>query len=344
MFLSRSLLAMTLCILKVLINNFKSSEAFSQNHLISSNQIKLKEQYYYQDDNSVIGFRNAVKLPRLRGKHSVLNMVWFFGGAEEAVEDAESCELVGVKIEKTSANSRRIGGEIVVNTPLDDVWAILTDYDNLSSHIPNLVESRRIGNKGKLYDGEPGDGSYKCQLYQKGAQKIIGFDFRASVTMDMVEKIMVSGNTVNNALDPKTLPVLTPEKCIGFKCVDSLFFSEFDGEWKVKEVLNRETGEPQSTVSYIVDVRPRGPVPVAALEWRIREDVPTNLRALKKSAQEVGLRGVMASRKALSTTNISRIGPKDRVEDFVGRFTKIEKNDAWSEEETMAMYLQDDFM
>jgi len=157
------------------------------------------------------------------------------------------------------------------------------------------------------------------------------------------KKIIVSGNAANNALDPKTLPMFTPEKCIGFKCVDSMFFNEFDGEWKVKEVLNSETGEPQCTASYIVDVRPRGPVPVAALEWRIREDVPTNLRALKKSAQEVGLKGVTASRRALPIPKNSRIGP-NRVEDFVGRFSKMEKNDAWSEEETMAMYLQDDFM
>jgi hypothetical protein len=31
------------------------------------------------------------------------------------------------------------------------------------------------------------------------------------------------------------------------------------------------------------------------LEWRIREDVPTNLRAVKKAAMEVGMSGVMES-------------------------------------------------
>jgi hypothetical protein len=28
----------------------------------------------------------------------------------------------------------------------------------------------------------------------------------------------------------------------------------------------------------MVNVKPKGPVPVGALEWRIREDVPTNVR------------------------------------------------------------------
>jgi hypothetical protein len=50
----------------------------------------------------------------------------------------------------------------------------------------------------------------------------------------------------------------------------------------------------ETTVSYTVKVRPKGPVPVAALEWRIREDVPTNLRAVMKAA--VGMEGVFAKR------------------------------------------------
>lgn len=324
-------------------------EAFSQSHVLISHQINSENQYNLRDDRQRFCCQyhpDPVNSSRISRGNNGLNMVWFFGGSEDTSKDAESCELVAVKIDKTSANSRRIGGEIIVDAPLDDVWAILTDYDNLSTHIPNLVESRRIGTKGNLLGSEPGDGNHKCQLYQKGAQKIIGFDFRASVTMDMVEKVLVSGNTVNSALDPKTLPMFMPEKRIGFKCIDSMFFSEFDGEWQVQEGESSVTGEPQCTVSYIVDVRPKGPVPVAALEWRIREDVPTNLRAVKKSAQEVGLRGVMASRSALEMKRTSN----DRVNDFVGRFKDprtmeyTEAEEVWSEDETMAMYLQDDYM
>ncbi len=32
------------------------------------------------------------------------------------------------------------------------------------------------------------------------------------------------------------------------------------------------------------------------MEWRIREDVPTNLRAVKRAAMEVGMNGVTKSR------------------------------------------------
>ena len=108
--------------------------------------------------------------------------VWWFGGTpneSEISSSGEECELVAVRIDRTSANSRRIGGEIVVNASLLDVWSILTDYDRLSTHVPNLVASKRVSGG----SGEPGDGSYECRLYQRGAQRIIGFEFGADVTM-----------------------------------------------------------------------------------------------------------------------------------------------------------------
>ncbi|KAL7526890.1 hypothetical protein ACHAXR_001696 [Thalassiosira sp. AJA248-18] len=242
--------------------------------------------------------------------------VWWFGGtpgtSSETSTSGEECELVAVRIDRTSANSRRIAGEIVVEASLMDVWSILTDYDNLSTHVPNLVASKRLSNQG----GEGGDGTHKCRLYQRGAQKIIGFEFGADVTMDMTESIVVAGTAGKATRSPDTdeleggtrgyvslvgtdpispsAGLFPEERRIAFKCVDSQFFSTFDGTWRVVQMPdNPFTGKPETTVSYTVDVRPKGPVPVAALEWRIREDVPTNLRAVKKASTEVGAEGVL---------------------------------------------------
>ena len=219
-----------------------------------------------------------------------LNVWWFGGtpGASETSTSGEECELVAVRIDRTSPNSRRIAGEIVVNASLMDVWAILTDYDNLAVHVPNLVASKRI----RTGTGEGGDGSHKCRLYQRGAQKIVGFEFGADVTMDMAEQIVVPGHEAGK-IDLSPNNMFPEERRIDFKCVDSQFFSEFDGTWRVVQMPdNPFTGESETTVSYTVEVRPKGPVPVAALEWRIREDVPTNLRAVKKAAIETGYEGV----------------------------------------------------
>ncbi|GKY92664.1 hypothetical protein MPSEU_000236400 [Mayamaea pseudoterrestris] len=245
--------------------------------------------------------------------------VWWFGGTETAEPtDQDSCELVAVRIERTSSNSRRIYGEIVVPVPLQDVWAILTDYDRLSVHVPNLVESKILQARAS---GEPGDGQYNCRLYQKGAQKIIGFEFGASVTMDMQEALL----NANQGQE---------ERRITFKCTDSFFFNEFDGEWHVKERVN-DMGQLESLLSYVVDVRPKGPVPVGPLEWRIREDVPTNLRAVKKASMLSGYEGVMSTRQLRNIVPARSMAQQKQLP--LKRLTRINVN--WEPEETMATYL-----
>lgn len=236
-----------------------------------------------------------------RIRSSELQVKWF-GGSPEKTGDND--ELLGVKIERTSPNSRRIAGEIIISKPMDDVWAILTDYDNLAVHVPNLVESRRVGPS--ISNNVQGDGTYKCQLYQKGAQKIIGFEFGASVTM-----LMTEGITMSNIVTPRVMKLGMEKKIqageqrrIKFKCIQSQFFSEFDGEWKCTWIADpNDAFELATKVEYVVDVRPRGPVPVQALEWRIREDVPTNLRAVKMASINSGLAGVMKLRGDSNTQN-----------------------------------------
>jgi len=215
--------------------------------------------------------RSSSNVNKNRNSPTALN-VWWFGGNEQndGRGDDESCELVAVRIERPTSNSRKIAGELSIpGATVEDAWSILTDYDRLAIHIPNLRESRIVkeNNGNSSEERNPGDGMYKCQLYQVGAQKIIGFDFSASVTMDMEERFLTS--STSNA------------RKIHFKCAESQFFSAFDGSWTVQEQRNQVTGEKEVLCSYDVLVKPKGPVPVAALEWRIREDVPTNLRAVK---------------------------------------------------------------
>ncbi|GMI14591.1 hypothetical protein TrVE_jg10548 [Triparma verrucosa] len=268
---------------------------------------------------------------------------WFFGGTPQPNDSRDECELVAVKIERTSANSRRIGGEITIASPITSVWSILTDYDRLSVHVPNLVESKTVPSP-----TPPGPG--KRRLYQKGAQKIIGFEFGASVTMDMEERFYDSASN-------ERLNVLEMRKIL-FKCVKSQFFSTFDGEWKLEQLPGPEV---MTRVSYVVDVRPKGPVPVGALEWRIREDVPTNLRSVKKASEGVGeVRDVEEGGRQIKDVavkeeereeregrqeNGERKGRTGRVKDFVSRFKNPRqelRQVVWAEDETMAAYLEEE--
>jgi hypothetical protein len=205
-----------------------------------------------------------------------------------------------VNIHRTSSNSRRISGEMIMNNvPIDIIWEILTDYDNLSVHVPNLVESRVIDNGADVVP----------RVYQMGAQRIFGFEFGADVTLDMREHIS------------------SRRQVIDFKCVDSQFFSEFDGSWIVEEYSNEEddlssyttsTSEPITIVRYIVDVRPKGVVPVAALEWRIKEDVPVNIVAVAKaatSAMERHQQELLSEQQGISSSPTTDVPPQDLQKD-----------------------------
>jgi len=45
-----------------------------------------------------------------------------------------------VAIARPSLNSRKISASLIVDRPLTDVWKIITDYDSLAEHVPNLVQ------------------------------------------------------------------------------------------------------------------------------------------------------------------------------------------------------------
>ena len=254
-----------------------------------------------------------------------------------------------VRIERTAQNERRISGELIVkhshdgnlngdhnSIGIDHLWNILTDYDNLSTHVPNLVESRII-NRGSYIFNRAGNDlttSYDSyynkhihevktsigpRVYQKGAQKIWGFEFGADVTMDMRESV------INYNVHHPTIR----RRCIlDFKCVSSQFFSQFDGSWIVEETVDPMYGGKALTtnVKYIVDVRPKGLVPVAALEWRIKEDVPTNMLGIVNAASKT------------RQTLINGM-PEMRILSALSNEQWIDANTDWYRDETLSMYL-----
>jgi hypothetical protein len=185
-------------------------------------------------------------------------------------------------------NSRKITASVLIDCPIAAVWSILTDYNNLASHVPNLVQSYLIKTPSQT----------GLRLYQEGAQKIIGFDFRAALTMDMTEE----PEDENRALRERNLT---------FKLVESKMFSNFDGTWTVKYHSRHKEIDPftnqiyfkyKTKLTYSVFVRPKGPVPVIALEWRIKEDIPINLMAVK-IASEARFREVMNSQNNKNIDN-----------------------------------------
>ena len=220
-----------------------------------------------------------------------------------------------VGIESPSMNSRRITASIVVDDSIENVWKILTDYDSLSENVPNLVKSYVVPSPKQV-----------TRIFQEGAQKIIGFEFRASLMMDMTENLDARYvyNRGGNDYSKQNINAMIPPREIGFKLVESTMFSEFTGTWtlvplrsvkdsQVNSRINKgSNGAQQTKVIYSVFIRPKGPVPILALEWRIREDVPVNLIAVKAAAENLGRRngGRKASDKIMKASAATAIAAK----------------------------------
>lgn len=64
-------------------------------------------------------------------------------------------------------------------------------------------------------------------------------------------------------------------RAIEFGLVESRDFKEFDGLWSMRNVGGK------TALYYEVNIVPRGLVPVRAIEWRISEDVPQNMEAVR---------------------------------------------------------------
>ncbi|GAB0496866.1 hypothetical protein MMPV_008187 [Pyropia vietnamensis] len=177
-----------------------------------------------------------------------------------------------VEITKSAWNKRGIRSSILIRASLPTVWSALTDYSRLATFIPNLAFSKQRFH--------PSGG---IRLEQWGVQRIVGFQFKAAVVLDMTE---VGAN------DPK-------ERAIDFTLASSRDFAAFFGSWRLSSVEGGGTW-----LEYDVNIQPKGLVPVKAVEWRIKEDVPSNLLAVRSYCELLDRRNA-ASEMRLSAENQS---------------------------------------
>lgn len=167
---------------------------------------------------------------------------------EAALPDAEGfAQAAGVTIhtEKLEGQQRRIVASTQIPATADQVWQVLTDYNNLSSFIPNLSYSQRLSHP---------DGGIR--LEQIGSQCFLNIKFCARVVLDMVEAF------------PKELR---------FSMVEG-DFRQFEGKWTLEPVKGA-AGE-LVCLGYDLVIRPPRAMPVALIERHIRNDLSRNLQAI----------------------------------------------------------------
>ncbi|PSR19121.1 cyclase [filamentous cyanobacterium CCP3] len=152
---------------------------------------------------------------------------------------------VTIQTEKLEGQQRRILAFTDIPFTAEQVWQVLTDYDNLSSFIPNLSLSQRLSH--------PEGG---IRLEQIGSQCFLNIKFCARVVLDMVEAF------------PKELR---------FSMVEG-DFRQFEGRWTLEPVVDAQREIVR--LGYDLVIRPPRAMPVALIERHIRHDLTRNLKAI----------------------------------------------------------------
>jgi ribosome-associated toxin RatA of RatAB toxin-antitoxin module len=149
-------------------------------------------------------------------------------------------------MERLPQGIRRLAVQLRLELRPEQIWAVLTDYENLSRFIPNLSTSRLLWRRGSTVG-----------LEQVGCQQFCGLRFTARVELELSE----------------------------FEADGLLSFSMRQGDFRRFEGAWRVTGEPTgSRLLYELTVQGRQGMPIGLIEQRLREDLAANLRAVQREA------------------------------------------------------------
>eukprot|EP00747_Dinoflagellata_sp_TGD_P073117 gnl/TRDRNA2_/TRDRNA2_157760_c1_seq1.p1 gnl/TRDRNA2_/TRDRNA2_157760_c1~~gnl/TRDRNA2_/TRDRNA2_157760_c1_seq1.p1 ORF type:complete len:380 (-),score=47.12 gnl/TRDRNA2_/TRDRNA2_157760_c1_seq1:30-1169(-) len=221
------------------------------------------------------------------------------------VLDDDLCLMPGqvmVRIEDAPGNAVRIFAGIDIVAPMQSVWEVLTDYDNLQKVIPNLVES-------KVLERDEQGGA---RMEQIGSATVLpGIRFTAKMVVEV--KVFYEDNPLPEqqiadhlgrnagsddvrAFDAK-LPLVRgvfprpfaisslPHRDITMANDNKApgDFEHYQGVWRLQTLPNcGPDGEDACRVTYAVEIKPSGWLPVKLIERRIASDLEANLVALRK--------------------------------------------------------------
>lgn len=162
---------------------------------------------------------------------------------------SESCSLDTIQqdMERLPQGTRRLAVRLRTQHLAPEwLWAVLTDYENLSRFIPNLQSSRLLWRRANVVG-----------LEQEGAQSFIGLRFKARVQLELSEHLA--------------------ERRLSFQMVKG-DFRRFEGTWQIGH------DSCGTTLLYELTVQGCVGMPIALIEQRLREDLAANLRAVQQEA------------------------------------------------------------
>ena len=160
-----------------------------------------------------------------------------------------SCSLdtIQQEMERLPQGARRLAVQLRTALDAQWLWAVLTDYDNLSRFIPNLASSRLLWRRGCTVG-----------LEQVGSQSFCGLRFSAKVEIELEEDR--AGGRLRFQMTRGD-------------------FRRFEGSWAMR------SDESGTALVYELTVQGRSGMPIALIEQRLRDDLANNLRGVQQEAE-----------------------------------------------------------
>ena len=205
-----------------------------------------------------------------------------------------------VRVEEAPSNSRRIFTGVDIMAPMDAVWDVLTAYERLQDVVPSLVRNRVLA---RTPDGG-------ARLAQVGGAKVLpGVTFTAKTVLDV--RIYTEDNPLPDSMLADCLPDRAssaevrahgialplrrdvfprPFSLTSLPCRDITMqnvagegdFEHYQGVWRMQSLPNcNPTGGSAARLTYAVEIKPKGMLPVRLIEGRIAADLKANMASIR---------------------------------------------------------------
>ncbi|CAL8464995.1 g4530 [Coccomyxa elongata] len=165
-----------------------------------------------------------------------------------------------VQVDKVK--SKRILAEVTVHASVEEVWAVLTDYDKLVEFVPNLEVCEKL----------PGGTATRYRLRQQGCSQSLYLRLEASALLDVQE--------VRGTMGRRELR---------FAMIESPNLKEFSGQWTVEPDPTVRDGRSLGTTKlrYEISVAPKWSIPSTLVSQVVKSGLPANICAIAERAEEL---------------------------------------------------------
>jgi hypothetical protein len=196
-----------------------------------------------------------------------------------------------VHVEKAPNNARRIYTGIDILANIDHIWNVMTNYENLHHIVPSLVRNEVL----ERYN----DGGAK--LRQVGGTTVFpGVQFTAELCLDirvyfednpLPDEMLSKPSFLTSTVSPLQRGVFPqpfaisklPHRDITMQNIEGTGdFDHYQAMWRLQNLPDcAPDGGHCSRLTYAVEIKPKGLLPVKLIEGRIVSDLQANLEAIR---------------------------------------------------------------